>query len=127
MNKPESTMTDRQALKRQYLETKTRAGVYAIRNQITGRIMVAGNNNVQGALNRHLFELRHGLHRNVRLMEDWEEHGEASFVFEVLDMVKPREDPAFNAAQELEVLVSLWRQEILGFDEQGYDDPRNGR
>ena len=117
-------MTNKKTLKRQYLETKTRAGVYAIRNQITGRALVAGSTNVQGTLNRHHFELRHGLHRNAKLTQDWVEHGEASFFFEAIDMVKPSEDPVFNAAQELEMLVSLWRQEIPCVGELGYDEPR---
>jgi hypothetical protein len=120
------TMTDRQTLKRQYLETKTRAGVYAIRNQITGRAWVAGSPNAQGALNRHRFELRFGLHRNARLVQDWDQHGETSFVFEVLDMVKPSEDPAFEASRELEELVNLWRQEIPCTGDHGYDDPGHG-
>ena len=118
-------MTNKQTLKRQYLETKTRAGVYAIRNKITGRALVAGSTNVQGTLNRHRFELRYGQNRNARLAQDWVEHGEANFLFEVLDMVKTSEDPAFNATQELEMLVSLWRQELVCFGELGYDEPRS--
>lgn len=116
-------MTDKKTLKRQYLETKTRAGVYAIRNRITGRTLVAGSANVEGALNRHRFELQHGWHRNARLAQDWVEHGESNFLFDVLDMLKPSDDPAFNAALELEMLVSLWRQEIPGAGQLGYDDP----
>ena len=118
-------MTNRKALKRQYLETISRAGVYAIRNQTTGRALVAGSTNAQGTLNRHHFELRYGQHRNPRLAREWVEHGEAHFLFEVLDLVKPSEDPAFNAAQELEMLVSLWRQEIPCVGERGYDEPRS--
>ena len=118
------TMTDKQTLKRQYLETKIRAGVYSIRNQITGRTLVAGSTNVQGTLNRHRFELRFGQHRNVMLAQDWAKHGETSFVFEVLDIVKPSEDPAFEATRELEELVNLWRQEIPFMGERGYDDPK---
>ncbi|WP_122288854.1 GIY-YIG nuclease family protein [Serratia plymuthica] len=117
-------MTDKQALKRQYLDTKTRAGVYAIRNKITGRVLVAGSANVQGTLNRHRFELRYAQHRNMRLAQDWVEHGESNFLFEVLDRVKASEDPAFDAARELEMLVSLWRQEIRSPDELSYDEPR---
>jgi hypothetical protein len=116
-------MTNHKTLKRQYLETNTRAGVYAIRNQITGRALVAGSTNAQGTLNRHHFELRHGQHRNAKLAQDWVEHGESNFLFEVLDRVKPSEDPAFNAAQELELLVSLWRQEIPCVGARGYDEP----
>ena len=118
-------MADKQTLMRQYLETKSRAGVYAIRNQITGRALVSGSTNAQGTLNRHRFELRFGQHRNVRLAREWAAHGEASFIFEVLDIVKPSEAPEFDAARELEALVDLWRQEILCTGERGYGDPRN--
>jgi len=117
-------MTNKKTLKRQYLETTTRAGVYAIRNQITGRALVAGSTNVQGTLNRNRFELQRGQHRNARLAQDWVEHGETNFLFDVVDVVKPSEDPAFNAARELEMLVSLWRQEIPCVGELGYDEPR---
>ncbi len=118
-------MTNKRMLKREYLETQTRAGVYTIRNQVTGRALVAGSTNVHGILNRHRFQLRYGQHPNVMLLQDWVEYGEANFIFEVLDMVKPSEDPAFNAAQELDLLVSLWRQEIPCLSEFGYDAPRS--
>jgi hypothetical protein len=115
-------MTDRQALKKEYLETKTRAGVYAIRNHLTGRALVAGSANVQGSLNRHLFELRYGTHRDAQLAQDWKAYGECGFSFEVLDMVKHSDDPAFNAAEELAQLTALWRQEMGCEGEQGYSE-----
>lgn len=114
-------MNDRRILKQQYLETRSLAGVYAIRNRISGRALVAGSANADGALNRHRFELRQGTHRNALLRRDWLEHGEASFTFEVLDRVKPRADPAFDAARELEDLVALWRQDIPCHGEAGYE------
>ena len=118
-------MTHHKTLKRQYLETSSRAGVYLIRNQVTGRALVDGSANVEGALNRHRFELRFGKHRNAALAQDWIEHGEAQFHFEVLDRVKPSNDPAFNATQELQTLVALWRQEIPCAGELGYGEPRS--
>ena len=117
-------MTNKRILKQQYLETKIRAGVYAIRNLVTGRVLVAGSTNVKGVLNRHRFELRQGTHRNPLLSQEWSLHGESSFNFEVLDMVKPREDSAFDVARELEDLVALWRQEIPCQDERGYQISR---
>ena len=114
-------MTNKRVLKQQYLETKIRAGVYAIRNLVTGRALVAGSTNVQGVLNRHRFELRFGTHRNSLLSQEWSLHGEASFSFEVLDVVKPREDSAFDVAHELEGLVALWRQEIPCQGERSYE------
>lgn len=114
-------MTNKRILKQEYLETKIRAGAYAIRNLVTGRVLLAGSTNVQGALNRHRFELRQGTHRNPLLSQEWLLHGESSFNFEVLDMVKPREDSAFDVARELEELVALWRQEIPCEGERAYE------
>lgn len=119
-------MTDRRELKRQYLETRTHAGagwgVYAIRNLVTGKALVNGSPHAQAALNRHHFELKHGSHANALLRKDWTDHGESSFVFEVLDLVKHREAPDFDAARELETLVTLWRQEIPCEGTSGYEN-----
>ena len=103
---------EKKAIKRQYLEVKSRAGVYAIRNHATGRALIAGAPNVEGVLNRHRFELRFGQHRNKSLMKDWQTFGESGFSFEVLDRIKPSDDPAFNAVEELAQLVNLWRVEM---------------
>lgn len=103
-------MTDRKALKQQYLDVRSRAGVYAVHCLATGRALVAGSPNAEGTLNRHRFELRLGQHRLAALREDWRRHGEAGFAFEVLDRVRPRDDPHFDEAAELQALVELWRE-----------------
>jgi hypothetical protein len=114
-------MTNNRILKQQYRDTKSRAGVYAIRNLVTGRALVAGSTNVEGALNRHRFELRQQSHRNTLLSHEWSLHGESSFQFEILDMVKPRDGMVLDVAHELAELVALWRQEIACDGERGYD------
>jgi lysylphosphatidylglycerol synthetase-like protein (DUF2156 family) len=113
-------MTDKRLLKQQYLDANSRAGVYAIRNLLTDRMLVAGSMDVQGALNRHRFELRQGGHRNRLLRQDWSQHGEAGFVFEVLDMLEPRDDAAFDLVHELKQLVDLWRLETACRGEKDY-------
>ncbi|MGZ3182105.1 MAG: GIY-YIG nuclease family protein [Telluria sp.] len=107
-------MTNKRLLKQQYLATPTRAGIYAIRNGVTGRVLLAASTDANGALNRHRFELRRGAHRNRLLSQDWARDGEASFSFDVLDTVKLRDDPAFDLAAELKDLLALWREELAG-------------
>ena len=106
-------------LKRQYLDAPTRAGVFVIRNLVEGHVYVAASMNAEGAINRHRFELKLRTHRNRRLLHDWIAHGSEQFAFELLDRVKPRDDPAFDVAAELEALLSLWREE-LRCDESPY-------
>lgn len=117
-------MNDRKTLKQQYRDVRSRAGVYAIRCLANGRALVGGSPNVEGTLNRHRFELRLGQHRNAQLRQDWRAHGEAAFAFEVIDRVKPREEPGFDAAGELRALETLWREEftrqgVAGYAEDG--------
>jgi hypothetical protein len=97
-------------LKRQYRLAMPAMGIYAIRNTRTGRILLDGSRNIPGALNRHRFELRQGVHRNKSLLLDWKTFGESSFVFETLDAIAQNADPAFDYDAELRVLLELWRE-----------------
>ncbi len=114
----------RRALVRQYKETGPVAGVYAIRNLPEGKLLVASAMNLAGALNRERFELRLRTHRNRALQADWDRLGDAAFVFEPLQELKRRDDPAFDPRAELADLLSLWREELLGDPEaSGYRLP----
>lgn len=103
---------DRRELKRQYLETKTRAGVYLIKNLENGYWLLAGSKNVAAAINRHCFEMKTGKNANRLMNEDWKTFGEAAFSCEVLDRVEYRDEDGFSVEDELASLVSLWREEL---------------
>lgn len=113
----------RRAISRQYKETARPAGVFVIRNGLTGRIYVAGSLDVEGAMNRARFELNLHSHRNKALGRDWIAHGADRFTFEVIDRVKESEDPTFDRAAELEKLLALWREELQCDGEKGYNTP----
>jgi hypothetical protein len=110
-------MNTRRELVRQYKEAGPAAGVYAIRNLAEGRVYLGASMNVEGALNRARFELRQRGHRHKALMADWLRLGEAQFAFEVVDVLKKRDDPAFDAKAELADLLQLWRTELHCGDE----------
>ena len=113
----------RRAISRQYKETARPAGVFVIRNGLTGRIYVAGSLDVEGAMNRARFELNLRSHRNKALQRDWVAQGATHFGFEVIDRVKERDDPAFDRAAELEKLLELWREELQCTTDKGYNTP----
>ncbi|SCX66429.1 GIY-YIG nuclease family protein [Variovorax sp. EL159] len=120
MNLPQET---RRALVKAYKESVRPAGVYVIRNTLTGRVYVAGSLDVEGAMNRARFELDLRSHRNKALGRDWLAHGAANFSFEVIDRVKERDDPAFDRKAELEKLLLLWCEELQCTGENGYNTP----
>jgi hypothetical protein len=102
----------RRALTRQYKEAPPPMGVYAIRNLVEDRLYVGASNNVEGAINRARFELKMNGHRNRGLQQDWQRLGAEAFHCEVVDTVKMRDDPAFDAQAELADMLTLWREEL---------------
>ena len=103
----------RRALSRSARDTPRTMGVYSIRCNASGHAVICASMNLDGAINRHRFELRFGNHRDTRLQAAWNRDGEAALAFEVLEVIRPRAEPAFDAAEALDVALCLWRTELL--------------
>ena len=108
--------TRQAALKAAYRQQAPALGIIALQHVPSGRSLLERSRNAPGALNRHRFELKLGMHRNARLQADWRRDGEAAFRFEVLDAVRVPDDPAFDADAELDTLLALYQAQLL---EQG--------
>lgn len=105
--------TRQRQLSRDYKDNPPPCGVYAIRCAAAGIVFVQGGMNVHGAIHRNRFELRMGTHSNRRLQQAWKTHGEAAFGFDVIDIVKRREDaPHADLRPQLAELIALWQSEI---------------
>ncbi|MDP3163901.1 MAG: GIY-YIG nuclease family protein [Hydrogenophaga sp.] len=102
----------RSELKKQYRETPPSMGVYTIRGLSSGRVIVEASMNVHAAINRARFELDHKSHRDKRLQQDWLTLGPDHCRFDIIDLVKRREDPAFDHKAELAGLLAMWREEL---------------
>jgi len=97
-------------LKQAYKLNPPPMGIFAVRHIDSGKAMIGSSLNVEGILNRHRFNLNFGKHANRGLQDDWRKFGEARFSFEVLEVVEPRDDPAFDAKAELEKALQRWQQ-----------------
>lgn len=103
----------KRSLSRQYKDAPPRGGVYVIRNLAEPhRLYLGASPNPDGAINRDRFELKLESHRHARLMDDWTRCGGDSFRFEIIDTVKPRDDPSFDPKAELATLLALWTEEL---------------
>lgn len=111
----------REELQREYRERPKRAGVFQVRNTVTGRVLLGSSLNLHGPLNSHRFMLRIGSHLNKELQADWDAYGEDKFAFEELEEVKIREDPDFNVQDELTLLEQIWLEKLQPFGERGYN------
>lgn len=99
----------RRQLSREARDAFPPMGVYAIR--AGGRVVVGSSRNVHGSLQRAQFELRLGSHRDKALQARWNDDPEC-FSFDVLELVRQREDAAFDYAGELQALEQLYREEL---------------
>jgi hypothetical protein len=114
----------RSELKRAYKEAPRQAGVYRIKNLQSGKILLGSSTNLHGPLNRHRFMLSIGRHHNVALQEDWNRLGPDAFSFDILETVKPGDDPAFSVEDELTLLEQIWREKLQPGGEPGYNHGR---
>jgi len=118
----DSPPRSRAELKREYKENPPAAGVFAVRNQKNGKVLVGSSLNLQGALNRVRFELASGAHRACpELQEDWNRFGADAFSFETLDVLPPPKEPGADPAEELKVLEALWLERLRPYGDAGYN------
>ncbi len=113
-------MTDRD--RRRTLRDEARqhppsAGVYAIRNRVTGRVLVASTLNLTGMSNRFAFAKATGSVGAIdgRLAADIREHGVEALDLEILETVAVT--PATGAtelATDLAALEELWAEKLAG-------------
>jgi hypothetical protein len=110
----------RQEIKREYKERKKPAGVFQVKNLRNGKMLLGSSLNLEGALNRHKFDLRMRSHRNIALQKDWDAMGPEAFAFEILEEAKIRDVPHFDLGDELTLLEQIWIENLQPFS-KGYN------
>ena len=85
-------------------------GIYAIRDRASGHQLLGASRNVHASLNRARFELRMGKHADRVLQAGWNRSGADGLAFDVLELVKEREDAHFDYAGELKALAEIHRE-----------------
>jgi hypothetical protein len=118
---------EQKQLKRNYQDNPPPMGVFLIRNNLSDKVFLGAGLDVHGLINRYKFQLKHGSHPNKLLQADWNELGSNNFAFEIVDELKPPNDPAFDSRAELVVLENLWLEKLQPFGERGYNEPKLSR
>jgi hypothetical protein len=104
--------TDRKDQIREYKETPRPMGVYRVRNTATDRSLIGSSVDLPAMLNRQRFQLEAGCHPNRALQQDWKDIGPGGFEFEILDTMKLRDEPGYNPAEDLRLLVEMWMEQL---------------
>ena len=98
-----------------------------VKNTANGKVLLGSSLNLEGPLNSHKFMLTIGKHRNVALQKEWNEYGADKFLFEILEVVKIKDDPHFDLTDELTLLEQIWVEKLQPFGERGYNIDTNIR
>lgn len=115
------TMDDRSELKKQYKEKPKEAGIFQVKNAANGRVLLGSSKNLHGPLNKHRFLLSTGSHWNKKMQVDWDRFGPDAFTFEVLEVLKQKDDPSYNLEDELALLEEIWIERVQPFGGEGYN------
>ena len=114
-------MLDKKEVKKNYKQTMTPMGVYVIKNLANAKIFIGSSKNIPGRINRHKFQLQFGGEEIKELMDDYKKYGEENFSFEILDLLKPKDDPDYDYTEDTKVLEELWIEKLQPFGERGYN------
>ena len=114
-------MIDKKELKKQYKQTLPPMGIYRIKNLVNGKIFVGSSLNLHGKSNSFKLQLRSGLHINRELQKDFNTFGEENFVFEIVDLLEPKEDSTYDYGDDLKVFLDLWLEKLQPYDQIGYN------
>jgi hypothetical protein len=114
-------------LKREYKNIHTPMGVYQIKNLVNDKVFLGVALNLPGIINSNRLQLNLGSHPNKRLQAEWNEFGSESFVFDVVDELKPAEGTGSDYREELAFLEELWLEKLEPYGERGYNEKKKGK
>jgi len=114
-------MIDKKELKNRYKQTLPPMGIYQIKNTVTGKVFVGSSLNLHAKSNSYRFQLKSGTHVNAELQKDFNQYGDENFVFEILDTLEPKEDPAYDYRDDLKVFEEMWMEKLQPYDDKGYN------
>ena len=103
--------TRRQAVT-DYKERKVSKGIFAVRCAVTGETWVGQSRNLEQQQNGIWFGLRQGGHPNPALRAAWAAHGEAAFVFEVVEAIDDEGLSAYGRDSLLKDRAAAWRAQL---------------
>jgi len=106
----------RKELVRKVMETPRPAGLYAVRNVRTGRLLLGSTPDLDGMLNRQRFQLEMGSHPDKDLQADWNELGADEFAFGILDRLDLKDDANIDPTEDLRALKAMWLEKLADSD-----------
>ncbi|HHV64226.1 MAG TPA: GIY-YIG nuclease family protein [Peptococcaceae bacterium] len=115
-------MDRKKELKELYKQMKPPMGVYVIRSNFSKKCFLEATNNLKGRLNSTKVKLENNFHPNRELQKDWNEHGEGSFTFEILEELEyAKDDSKTDYSDDLALLHMEWEEKMAAAGYEFYN------
>jgi hypothetical protein len=112
---------DRRQVIKEYKKTLQPMGIVQVKNIKNGRVYITASANTAGTINSIRFQLKMGSFLpSPALAADWKELGEQGFLIEVIDDLKPIDDPEHDYREDLKTLEAIWLDKLKPYGERGY-------
>ena len=108
-------------LKAQYKEMVFEAGIFQIRNLVSGKVFIGSSKDIKAICNRYMAQLNLDSCRVKDLQSDWKALGAENFAFETLDVLEPAKGEREVDTDELAELEKLWLEKLQPWGEKGYN------
>lgn len=86
---------------------KPTMGVFQIKNEVNGKVLIEGSTDMAARWNRYQTELKFGSHKNKDLQKDWKEYGAEKFTFKVLSELEHKKDENADYNKEVKILEEM--------------------
>ena len=89
------------------------AATYLIMNTINGKVYIGQSTQYSRRWAEHKRNLRKNTHPNKHLQQDWNEHGEDAFVFEVIEELPPDTSSELLLEKEREQIIEHLKRDVI--------------
>ena len=113
-------MKTHKEMKQEYKLYKPSKGVYQIKNKKNGKVLIGSSTDLKAIWNRQRTQLNFGSHPNKELQGEWSKYGEELFEFEIIAVIKEKDNEEKDYKREVKELEELFMEEIQPFGEKGY-------
>ena len=118
MKEKQNKMVNIKEINRMLKSTPPPMGIYVVKNSVTGNTFLGSSKDLKAIINRHKFELQFNSHRIEELQKSWNEAGETSISFEIIDTLEPKDDKEYDYTSDIEELESLWIEKLQSEGQQ---------
>lgn len=106
-------MDRRKVLKEQYKQRKPEMGVIAVKASFAPQVYLEVAKDTKAVINKTIFQLKGGMHRDKGLQQAWKTYGEDKFTVEVLDTLDYNTDETKqDYTEELEELKLILQDKL---------------